>query len=97
MFFGSSWTTDGPFRETEASIRYAQSEGILGVEMEAAALYAFSQAREKPVICIAQITNQMGRIENDFEKADGHLDALEIIALIAAEALANRLSINLTR
>jgi uridine phosphorylase len=97
MFFGSSWTTDGPFRETEASIRYAQSEGILGVEMEAAALYAFSQAREKPVICIAQITNQMGQIENDFEKADGHLDALEIIALIAAEALANRLSINLTR
>lgn len=97
MFFGSSWTTDGPFRETEVSIRYAQSEGILGVEMEAAALYAFSQAREKPVICIAQITNQMGQIENDFEKADGHLDALKIIGLISTENLSNCLSIDPNR
>jgi uridine phosphorylase len=97
ILFGSSWTTDGPFRETEAGIHFAQLEGILGVEMEAAALYAFSQARNKPVICIAQITNQMGQIENDFEKADGHLDALEIISLITTEALANRLSINQTR
>jgi uridine phosphorylase len=92
MLFGASWTTDGPFRETEASIRYAQSEGILGVEMEAAALYAFSQTKEKAVICIAQITNQMGQIENDFEKADGHLDALEIISLIARESFSNQLS-----
>lgn len=82
MLFGSSWTTDGPFRETEESIQYARSEGILGVEMEASALYAFAQARGKPVICIAQITNQMAQIENDFEKADGHLDILEIITLI---------------
>lgn len=94
LFFGSSWTTDGPFRETEEAVRYAQSKGILGVEMEAAALYAFSKARQKPVICIAQITNQMGQIENDFEKAEGHLDGLEIIALIAEKDLATRFSDN---
>jgi hypothetical protein len=62
--------------------------------MEASALYAFSEARKKPVICIAQITNQMGQIENDFEKAEGHLDVLEIIALIAKENLASGFSEN---
>lgn len=87
MRFGTSWTTDGPFRETEAAIRYAVSQGILGVEMEAAALYAFARAKSKTVICIAQITNQMAQIENDFEKADGHLDILDIVSIIAAEFL----------
>jgi uridine phosphorylase len=42
---GSSWTTDAPFRETEEAIAAARSKGILVVEMEAAALYAFARAR----------------------------------------------------
>jgi uridine phosphorylase len=56
----------------------------LAVEMEAAALYAFAQARQKPVLCLAHITNQMGRIEGDFEKgaADGAEDSLEVIARV---------------
>lgn len=83
VLFGASWTTDAPFRETEASIAYSRAEGILGVEMEAAALYAFSESRSKPVICIAQITNQMGQVENDFEKGDANIDALAMFALIA--------------
>jgi len=82
VFFGASWTTDAPFRETEASIAYSRAEGILGVEMEAAALYAFSHARSKPVICLAQITNQMGQVENDFEKGEANIDALAMFALI---------------
>jgi uridine phosphorylase len=65
---GATWTTDAPFRETEAAIKYARAEGILGVEMEAAALYAFAEARGKAVVCFAHITNQMGSVENDFEK-----------------------------
>jgi hypothetical protein len=36
--------------------------------MEAAALYAFSEARKKPVICVAHVTNQMGSSDLDFEK-----------------------------
>jgi hypothetical protein len=27
--------------------------------------YAFARARERPVICFAHVTNQMGRIEGD--------------------------------
>ncbi len=82
---GSTWTTDAPFRETEKAIEYCKSEGILAVEMEAAALYAFSEARKKPVICIAHVTNQMGSKIGDFEKgdADGSREALELILLVA--------------
>lgn len=81
---GATWTTDGPFRETEAAIEYARSQGILGVEMEAAALYAFAQALTKDVICLAHITNQLAQIEGDFEKGldQGSHDALAVIGLI---------------
>ena len=84
MARGVAWTTDAPFRETEAAIVYARSEGILAVEMEAAALYAFARARSQNVICFAHVTNQMGNVENDFEKgaAQGSLDALRVIGLV---------------
>jgi uridine phosphorylase len=94
VLFGASWTTDAPFRETEASIAYSRAEGILGVEMEAAALYAFSRSRSKPVICIAQITNQMGQVENDFEKGSANIDALAMFALIAKEIRTTQVSLN---
>jgi uridine phosphorylase len=92
VFSGATWTTDAPFRETEAAIQYAQAEGILGVEMEAAALYAFAKARAKPVICFAQITNRMGSVENDFEKgeAQGSRAALELIDQTAGYWLSQR-------
>jgi uridine phosphorylase len=85
VLHGAMWTTDAPFRETEHAISYAQTEGILGVEMEAAALYAFAQVKEKSIICFAHITNQMAQIEGDFEKGrdQGSHDALEVISLTA--------------
>jgi uridine phosphorylase len=85
VYLGATWTTDAPFRETETVIAYCRSEGILGVEMEASALYAFAQAKRHPVICFAHITNQMGNVENDFEKgeAQGSLDAIEVISQAA--------------
>jgi uridine phosphorylase len=81
---GAAWTTDAPFRETADAIGAAQSAGILAVEMEAAALYAFAAARERPVLCFAHITNQMGRVDGDFEKgaADGAEMSLEVITLV---------------
>ncbi len=85
VLIGATWTTDAPFRETQTAIDYCRSEGILGVEMEAAGLYAFAEAKGRQVVCFAHITNQMGNIENDFEKgaAGGSLDALQIIAQTA--------------
>lgn len=87
VFPGATWTTDAPFRETEIAIAYCRSEGILGVEMEASALYAFAEAKGHQVLCFAHITNQMGNVENDFEKgeAQGSRDAIDVISQ-AAEA-----------
>ena len=82
---GATWTTDAPFRETAEAITAAQEAGILAVEMEAAALYAFAAARNRPVLCFAHVTNQMGRIEGDFEKgvADGAEESLNVISQLA--------------
>jgi hypothetical protein len=53
--------------------------------MEAAALYAFAQARARPVICFAHVTNQMAQSDGDFEKgeASGTRDALSVIVAAA--------------
>ncbi|AZG78713.1 methyltransferase domain-containing protein [Methylocystis rosea] len=82
---GASWTTDAPFRETQAAIDAASQAGILAVEMESGALYAFAKARGRSVLCFAHVTNQMGRVERDFEKgvADGEEESLRVIFLTA--------------
>lgn len=82
---GPTWTTDAPFRETKNAIEAMRQRGLLAVEMESAALYAFAEARQKQVICFAHVTNQMGQIEGDFEKgeADGTTDSLQIVVAVA--------------
>jgi uridine phosphorylase len=42
---GTSWTIDTPYRETVAEARQYQAEGVLCVEMEAAALFAVAEVR----------------------------------------------------
>ena len=59
---GASWTTDAPFRETADAIEAARVKGILAVEMEAAALYAFASRHNVAVLCLAHVTNTMGQV-----------------------------------
>ena len=89
---GTVWTTDAPFRETASAIRFYKEKGVAAVEMEAAALYAFAEARSKPVVCLAHVTNQMAVVEGDFEKGrdNGSHDALEVIRLTAQAWLASK-------
>ena len=84
VYTGATWTTDAPFRETEAAIERAREAGILAVEMEAAALYTFAERRDHPVVCFAYVTNEMGRGEEEFEKgdADGSTAALEVVGAV---------------
>jgi uridine phosphorylase len=42
---GSSWTIDTPYRETAAEARHYQADGMLCVEMEAAALFTVAAHR----------------------------------------------------
>ena len=81
---GTSWTTDAPFRETARAIGRARKLGVDCVEMEAAALYAFAQARRKKVVCMAHVTNSMARSHGDFEKGaeNGSVDSLNLIRFI---------------
>jgi len=83
---GSTWTTDAPFRETAEIIEARRRAGILAVEMEAAALYAFAAACSFPVICLAHVTNQLGCVEGDFEKGDGNgaCTSLDLLSALSA-------------
>ncbi len=88
---GSTWTTDAPYRETDAAIAAVRDDGVLAVEMEAAALYAFARAKGVPVICFAHVTNTMGQQDgDDFEKgeADGTVTALRLIEAAARAFMA---------
>lgn len=84
VIVGSTWTTDAPFRETAEAIEAARIKGILGVEMEAAALYAFARSADEQVLCLAHVTNTMGRDGADFEKgeAEGTQEALSVLGSV---------------
>lgn len=81
---GKSWTTDAPYRETQAAIDAMSAQEVLCVEMEAAALYAFGMARRKDVVCFAHLTNTMAQQEGDFEKGEhfGSIDTLDLLKQI---------------
>ena len=87
--FGTSWTTDAPYRETAETIEAMKHSGIDCVEMESAALYAFAQAKGATVVCIAHLTNSMAQKEGDFEKGEefGGTDSLKVISLISRNLL----------
>ena len=83
---GASWTTDAPFRETAEAIEAARNRGILAVEMEAAALYAFARAADVRVLCLAHVTNTMGQAGDDFEKGEayGARDSLRVLGAVVS-------------
>ena len=84
---GASWTTDAPFRETETLIAARREEGVISVEMEAAALLALGAAIGKPVVCLAHITNAMAMRGEDFEKGgNAGLEESLAVCTLALEA-----------
>lgn len=86
---GPSWTTDAPFRETERLVASRRREGIVSVEMEAAALLALGKALDKPMVCLAHVTNAMATRDEDFEKGGdaGLADSLSVCSAALEAAL----------
>ena len=74
-------------------IAACSAEGILAVEMEAAALYALATAQLRDIVCFAHVTNQMGQTGDDFEKGadQGSHAALYVINQTAQQWLNWRL------
>ena len=79
--YGTSWTTDAPYRETLHAIEDAGVRNISVVEMECSALYTFANRNNKSVICFAHPTNSMAQNQGDFEKGEnnGSVKSLELI------------------
>jgi uridine phosphorylase len=88
---GASWTIDAPFRESASLVAARRAEGILSVEMEAAALLAMGRALRRPVTCLAHVTNTMATRPDDFEKGghDGQEEALDLCARAVEAAIAH--------
>jgi len=62
-------------------LTWGREQGLLAIEMEAAALYALASAKQYSIVCFAHVTNQMAQREGDFEKgsANGNLTMLALI------------------
>jgi uridine phosphorylase len=65
---GCVWTTDAPYRETREQLQYYASKGVLAVEMQAASLFAFAQARYASVGLVAHVTNAVHDERDSFDK-----------------------------
>jgi len=67
---GVVWTTDAPYRETAEQLASHAKAGVLAVEMQAASLFAFSEARRFPVGTVAHVTNSTSQMGKAFDKGD---------------------------
>lgn len=46
-------------------LAWGREQGLLAIEMEAAALYALAAVKHYPIVCFAHVTNQMAQREGD--------------------------------
>ncbi|MCC7491010.1 MAG: nucleoside phosphorylase [Fimbriimonadaceae bacterium] len=81
---GLVWSTDAPYRETAAAVDLARRAGALAVEMQAAPLFAFAQARGVAVALAAHVTNRVGGSAETFEKGPADADWRLFTALCRA-------------
>ncbi len=71
---GPTWTTDAPYRETRTQIERHRANGVLTVEMEAAALMALSQVSGAEIASLLHATNTFATAENDFDKGPADIN-----------------------
>ena len=56
---GAVWSTDAFFRETKGLVRSCQSQGILGIDLELAALFAVGRFRQIPVAALLVVSDEL--------------------------------------
>ncbi len=85
---GPTWTIDTPYRETLEEIRHYQAEGVLTVEMEAAALFAVGQCRSIEVAAGFVISDSLAELVWDPQfRAPATRDGLIELYHIAVQTL----------
>jgi uridine phosphorylase len=80
---GPTWTIDTPYRETVNEVRHYQMQGVLTVEMEAAALFAVAVHRGIDVAAAFVISDLLG----DDEWHGQFHDALDTLGRLYRAAL----------
>ncbi len=56
---GSIWSTDAFYRETRGLIRSCQAQGVLGIDLELAALFAVGRFREVAVAALLLVSDEL--------------------------------------
>ncbi|MCC6298155.1 MAG: nucleoside phosphorylase [Anaerolineales bacterium] len=88
---GAVWTTDAPFRELKTDVLERQAQGVLAVDMEAAATLAVAKANQCEAIALFSIADQLSdghwRMANDLRPAQ---KSLTVMFEAAFEFLVNR-------
>ena len=86
---GTSWTTDAPYRETLEEIKQYQNEGVLTVEMEAAAIFAIAEYLNVDAGAIFTISDYLseGEWKLHFHLTEEHLKTLFLVAKKTLNAL----------
>jgi len=85
---GTSWTIDAPYRETVAEVQHYQAEGVLTVEMEAAALFAVAAYRGVEMGSLLTISDSLADLTWDPQfRSDTTREGLETLYRVALAAL----------
>ena len=79
---GASWTTDAPYRETLAELKHYRDEGVLTVEMEAAAIFTIAKYLNIEAGAILTISDYLTEEnwELHFHLTEEHLHTLFMLA-----------------
>jgi len=86
---GTSWTTDAVYRETVEELLQYRSEGVLTVEMEAAALFAVGSFRKVSVSSVFSVSGILTEAGwNQGYHSEEKLDGLKQIFEAALETIA---------
>ena len=57
---GLTWTIDAPYRETRQEVARYRADGVLGVEMEASALFCVAEVRRVPLASVLVVDGAFG-------------------------------------
>ena len=60
---GTVWSTDGFYRETRQQVAAYQAQGVLGVDMEMAALFTVGRFRQTPVAGMLVVSDELGTLQ----------------------------------
>jgi len=77
---GTTWTTDAPFRELRKNVLEHQKEGVLAVDMEAAAMLSVARSMSISALAVFSIADQLSggqwRMAKDLQPAQKGLTML---------------------